>query len=67
MTLLEEIQMKKNEALNKIRAIYSGKTQIQYDHFGDCGSFSEERENRIRDIIEQLEKDIMLIKKKVKL
>lgn len=66
MTLLEEIQMKKNEALNKIRGIYLGKNKIQYDHFGDCGSYSEQLENRIRYIIEQLEKDITRIKQKVK-
>lgn len=61
MTKLEIRQQKRNEALNKIRKIYNPKYKCNYDQY-DEDSYSEQREKEIRWIIENLEKDLKLIK-----
>lgn len=57
MTKNEVRQQKKNEALNAIRKIYNHKYQFHYDEYDDA-SGSEQREDRIQYIIEQLEKEL---------
>lgn len=62
--ILKARQFKKNEALNAIREIYNQNYKFPYsqaDPYGDS-SHEEERENRIRYIIEQLEKDLSKLK-----
>lgn len=55
----EVIQLKKNEALNKIRKIYHPKTKNHYSPYTyEEGSYTEQREGWISEIIETLEKEI---------
>jgi len=63
MTKAQIIQQRKNEALNKIRKILHPLTKNVYDNYsGD--SYSEQREYKIRRIIETLEKELSLLNKK---
>lgn len=62
-------QQKKSEALNAIRQIYHPKYEFPYhSNFfeEDDGSFAEQREYRVRSIIEQLERDLTALKKAAK-
>lgn len=66
--ILKAKQFKKNEALNAIREIYNPNYKFPYsqaDPYGDWDdlpSHEEEREKRISNIIEQLEKDLSKLK-----
>lgn len=66
--ILKARQHKKNEALNEIRKIFNPKYKFPYsqaDPYGDWDdlpSCAEEREKRISNIIEQLEKDLKELK-----
>lgn len=66
--ILKARQFKKNEALNAIREIYNPNYKSPYsqaDPYGDWDdlpSCVEEREKRISNIIEQLEKDLSKLK-----
>ena len=61
--ILKSRQQKKSEALNAIRQIYHTKYQFPYrDYPYEESSFSEQREYRIRSIIEQLERDLTELK-----
>jgi hypothetical protein len=53
MTTLQLRQQKKNEALNSIRKIYNPKYKFPYDRYSD-ESYSEQKEQEIRYIIEKL-------------
>lgn len=65
---LKARQLKKNEALNEIRKIFNPKYKFPYsqsDPYGDWDdlpSCAEEREKRISNIINQLEKDLKDLK-----
>ena len=66
--ILKARQFKKNEALNAIREIYNPNYKSPYSQanmygdWDDLPSPEEDRENRIRYIIEQLEKDLSKLK-----
>ena len=66
--ILKARQFKKNEALNEIRKIYNPKYKFPYsqsDPYGDWDnlpSCAEQKEKRISNIIEQLEKDLKELK-----
>ena len=61
-------QFKKNEALNAIRKIYNQKYKFPYsepnpyEDWDNLPSCAEEREKRILNIIEQLERDLSTLK-----
>jgi len=57
--ILKSRQQKKSEALNAIRQIYHTPYR---DYPYEESSFSEQREYRIRSIIEQLERDLTELK-----
>lgn len=57
MTNLEIRQQKKNEALNKIRKIFNKKYRFPYDEY-DESSCLEQKGEAIKQIIEDLEKDL---------
>lgn len=57
MTKNEVRQMIKNKSLNEIRKIYNKRFQFQYDEY-DNSSCSEQREFRIKCIIEDLENEL---------
>ena len=66
--ILRARQQKKNEALNEIRKIFNLKYKFPYSQadpysdWDDLPSCAEEREKRISNIIEQLEKDLKALK-----
>ena len=66
--ILIERQKKKYEQINKIRKSFNPKNKFPYsqaDLYGDWDdlpSCAEEREKRISNIIEQLEKDLKYLK-----
>ena len=55
MTKNENRQRLKNEALNKIRKLYHDKYKFPYDEYDDR-SLAEQREEKIRFIIDDLER-----------
>lgn len=57
MTTLEVRQQIKNTALNEIRKIYNPNYKFPYDYYTD-ESCSQQREYRIKEIIEDLERDL---------
>lgn len=61
MSKNEVVQLKKNEALNKIRNICHPLTKNRYDEYSG-ESYSEQREYKIRYIIENLEKELRELK-----
>lgn len=68
--ILKARELKKNEALNKIRKIYNPNYKFPYNdtgndiyyNYGDVPSCAEEREKAISNIIEQLEIDLRKLK-----
>lgn len=67
MTKEQVIQQKKNEALNKIMNIYHPKySTFKYSNNYYDESYAEQRDYRIREIIETLEKDLIEVKNKFK-
>ena len=62
MTKEQIIQQKKNEALNKIRKIYHPLAKNNYGHHSE-GSYGEQRNDWVGEIIKKLERDIKLLKK----
>ena len=67
MTIDEIKQQKKNEALNKIKFVYS--KYFKYDQcWGDEDDESDsceiQRDNKVKDILYNLEKDLLLLKNK---
>ena len=58
MTKSEIKQQKKNEALNKIRKIYHPLNQKWYSNYQEDGSYAEQRDYEISQIIENLEKEL---------
>jgi hypothetical protein len=58
MTKSEIKQQKKNEALNSIRKIYHPLNQKWYSNYPEDGSYAEQRDFEIRQIIENLEKEL---------
>ena len=56
MTYIENIQRIKNEALNKIVAIHTGK--FVYCEFSSDGSYTEQRDSATRLVIEQMNREI---------
>lgn len=66
--ILKARQLKKNEALNEIRKIFNPKYEFPYSEpnpytdFDDHPSSAEQREERISDIIKQLEKELKKLK-----
>lgn len=65
MTKNELLQQKKNEALNKIRAIYNPLIKNQYGHHNE-GSYREKESEWIELIIQNLEKELLQINKQFK-
>ena len=62
--ILRARQLKKNQALNEIRKVLSPKYKFPYSqvtsyvYSGEIPSRAEEREKRISEIVEQLERDL---------
>lgn len=67
MTTIEVRQQKKSEALNKIRKIYYPKNYSKgvgcSSSMYDNESWAEQRDEKVRRIIEELEKDLELLRK----
>lgn len=57
-------QQIKATALNQIRQIYHPKYKFPYQTYGDYESFGEQREWKIRNIIEKMEKELVELEKK---
>ena len=65
MTKQEQKQQLKNEALNKIRRIYNPHYKYPYSfNFSEDGSYAEQRDQDIRQIIEDLEKELRALTNK---
>lgn len=66
--ILRARELKRNEALNKIRKIYNPKYNFPYDQgdpfddYDNSPNPSEQREKYIMRIIEQLESDLSTLK-----
>lgn len=58
MTLNENRQRIKNEAPNKIRKMYHPKYKFPYSQYQEDGSGSEQKEDRIRMIIKNMEREL---------
>jgi len=65
MTKNQIIQQYKNEALNSIAKIYHPKYNFRYDEYSHL-SGSEQKEEEIRSIIQNMNKNIEEVKKKEK-
>ena len=61
MNITEVRQLKKNEALNKIRKIYNPKARFKCDPY-DENSGGEQRSEAVHSIIETLEKELNQLK-----
>ena len=62
MTIEENRQRIKNEALNKIRKLYNPMYKHSYSQFEEDGSYAEQREYEISQIIEWMEKELQKLK-----
>lgn len=60
MKKAEIIQMKKNEALNEIKRIFSDKFKVS--QYSEDGSSLEQRAWAVEDVLEKLDKEIKAIK-----
>lgn len=58
MTKTQLRAMLKNTALNSIRKIYSERSTMKYSNYADEGSYVEQRDQAIREIILNLERDL---------
>jgi hypothetical protein len=60
MTINENRQRLKNEALNSIRKLYDPKFEFcgYSNYWEDDGSYREQRDSKVNRIIEKLEKDL---------
>lgn len=63
MTKEEQIQQKKNEALNRIRKMFHPFAKREYDHYS-FDSMHEQQGYEVNSIIERLEKDLKEIQNK---
>jgi len=61
MTINEDRQRLKNEALNQIRQLYHPLFKFSYDSYSD-ESYTEQRESYIRYLIEDLENSLKNVK-----
>jgi hypothetical protein len=64
MTKSEVRQQIKLTALNQIRKIYNPKYRFPYQTVGDYESFAEQREWKIKYIIEGMEKELAELEEK---
>lgn len=55
---------KKLTALNKIRKIYHPFSKFSYSNYKEDGSYAEQRDYAVREIIETLEKELNFLKEK---
>jgi uncharacterized FlaG/YvyC family protein len=62
MTKNDLVQLKKNEALNKIRKIFNPKIPFSYDQWSDESGI-EQKGREVENIIERLENELKLINK----
>lgn len=63
MTIDQIILQKKSEALNKVRKIYHPLTKNPYSNYlSSDGTYTEQRDEWVRDIMYNLEKDIKKLK-----
>jgi hypothetical protein len=66
MTTEKLKQQYKATALNAIRKIYHPLNKGQYSNYPDDGSYAEQRDSMIREIMEKLEKELKALKSKEK-
>lgn len=64
MTNQEIKSQKKATALNSIRKIYHPLTKNNYSNYPDDGSYAEQRDSMVREIMEKLEKELKELKNK---
>lgn len=64
MTNQEIKSQKKATALNSIRKIYHPLTKNNYSSYPDDGSYAEQRDSMVREIMEKLEKELQQLKNK---
>ena len=58
----ENRQRIKNEALNKIRKIYATNSNFKYSNYEEDGSYSEQRDDYVRSVLNEMEKELNKIK-----
>lgn len=61
MTKQENKQRIKNEALNSIAKIYNPKNKVSYSNYEEDGSYSEQRDGMIEEIIKKMNKELALL------
>lgn len=64
MTKTQLRAMLKNTALNNIRKMYNRRQNIRYSDYPDDGSYAEQRDQAIREIILNLERDLKALNTK---
>lgn len=62
MTQQEVKQQKKSTALNAIRKLYDPLYKHNYTYYPGEGTFSEQRDSEVEQIIKNLEKELSKIK-----
>jgi hypothetical protein len=66
MTREEVILQKKATTLNAIRKIYHPLSKVQYSSYREDGSYAEQRDYMVQEIMENLERELQTLKEKHK-